>query len=100
MIYQLSLTFHKDREIYIPTKKKMIYVVVYCGSTLYSIILKRVVEEIFNITQLFTHYLSQFQLNLHILLLHIKIYIYIKKKSGRSGGASAPSRPPLTPPLP
>ena len=44
MIYQLSLTFHKDREIYIPTKKKMMYVVVYCGSALYSIILKRVAE--------------------------------------------------------
>ena len=36
----------------------------------YSIILKRVAEEIFNIAQLFTHYLSQFQLNLHLLLLH------------------------------
>ena len=70
MIYQLSLTFYKDREIYIPTKKKMMYVVVYCGSALYSIILKRVAEEIFNIAQLFTHYLSQFQLNLHLLLLH------------------------------
>ena len=70
MIYQLSLTFHKDREIYIPTKKKRMYVVVYCGSALYSIILKRVTEEIFNITQLFTHYLSQFQLNLHLLILH------------------------------
>ena len=70
MIYQLSLTFHKDREIYIPTKKKRMYVVVYYGSALYSIILKRVAEEIFNIAQLFTHYLSQFQLNLHLLLLH------------------------------
>ena len=73
MIYQLSLTFHKDREIYIPTKKKRMYVVVYCGSTLYNIILKHVAEEIFNIAQLFKHYLSQFQLNLHLLLLHIKI---------------------------
>ena len=70
MIYQLSLTFHKDREIYIPTKKKRMYVIVYCGSALYSIILKRVAEKIFNIAQLFTHYLSQSQLNLHILLLH------------------------------
>ena len=70
MIYQLSLTFHKDREIYIPIKKKRMYVVVYCGSAIYSIILKRVAEKIFNIAQLFTHYLSQFQLNLHLLLLH------------------------------
>ena len=70
MIYQLSLTFQKDREIYIPTKKKRIYVVVYCGSALYNGILKCVVEEIFNIAQLLTHYLSQFQLNLHLLLLH------------------------------
>ena len=70
MIYQLSLTFHKDREIYIPTKKKRMYVIVYCGSVLYSIILKRVAEKIFNIAQLFTHYLSQSQLNLHILQLH------------------------------
>ena len=83
MIYQLSLTFQKDREIYIPTKKKMMYVVVYCGSALYSIILKRVTEEIFNITQLFTHYLSQFQLNLHLLLLHTK------KKENSWGGGSA-----------
>ena len=70
MIYQLSLTFHKDREIYIPTKKKKMYMVVYCDSVFYSIILKRVVKEIFNIAQLFTNYLSQFQLNLHLLLLH------------------------------
>ena len=70
MIYQLSLTFQKDREIYIPTKKKRMYVVVYCGSALYSIILKHVAEEIFNIAQLLTHYLSQFQFNLHLLLLH------------------------------
>ena len=70
MIYQLSLTFHKDREIYIPTKKKKMYMVVYCDSVFYSIILKRVAKEIFNIAQLFTHYLSQFQLNLHLLLLH------------------------------
>ena len=48
----------------------MMYVVVYCGSALYCIILKRVAEEIFNIAQLFMHYLSQFQLNLHLLLLH------------------------------
>ena len=61
MIYQLSLTFHKNREIYIPTKKKMKYVAVYCGSALYSVILKCVVEG-----------LSQFQLNLHLLLLYIK----------------------------
>ena len=71
MIYQLSLTFQKDREIYIPTKKKKrMYVVVYCVSALYSIILKHVAKEIFNIAQLLTHYLSQFQLNLHLLLLH------------------------------
>ena len=70
MIYQLSLTFHKDREIYIPTKKKRMYVIVYCGFALYNIILKRVAKKIFNIAQLFTHYLSQSQLNLHILLLH------------------------------
>ena len=70
MIYQLSLTFQKDREIYISTKKKRMYVVVYCSSALYSVILKRVAEEIFNIAQLLTHYLSQFQLNLHLLLLH------------------------------
>ena len=70
MIYQLSLTFQKDREIYIPTKKKKMYVVVYCDSALYSIILKHVAKEIFNIAQLLTHYLSQFQLNLHLLLLH------------------------------
>ena len=70
MIYQLSLTFHKDREIYIPTKKKRMYVIVYCGSALYNIILKRVAKKIFNIAQLFTHYLSQSQLNLHILQLH------------------------------
>ena len=49
MIYQLSLTFQKNREIYIPTKKKRMYMVVYCGSTLYNIILKHVAEEIFNI---------------------------------------------------
>ena len=70
MIYQLNLTFQKDTEIYIPTKKKRMYVVVYNGSALYSIILKHVAEEIFNIAQLLTHYLSQFQLNLHLLLLH------------------------------
>ena len=72
MIYQLSLTFQKDREIYILTKKKKrcMYVVVYCVSALYSIILKHVAKEIFNIAQLLTHYLSQFQLNLHLLLLH------------------------------
>ena len=70
MIYQLSLTFQKYREIYIPRKKKMMYVVVYCGSAFYSIILKHLAEEIFNIAQLLTHYLSQFQLNLHLLLLH------------------------------
>ena len=70
MIYQLSLTFQKDKEIYIPTKKKMMYLNVYCGSALYSVILKRVVEEIFNITQLLMHYLPQFQLNLYLLLLH------------------------------
>ena len=70
MIYQLSLTFHKDREIYIPTKKKKMHMVVYCDSVFYSIILKRVAKEIFNIAQLFTNYLSQFQLNLHLLLLH------------------------------
>ena len=61
MIYQLSLTFQKDREIYTPTKKKRMYVAVYCGSALYSVILKCVVEG-----------LSQFQLNLHLLLLYIK----------------------------
>ena len=70
MIYQLSLTFQKDREIYISTKKKRMYVVVYCSSALYNVIFKRVAEEIFNIAQLLTHYLSQFQLNLHLLLLH------------------------------
>ena len=70
MIYQLSLTFHKDGEIYIPTKKKRMNVVVYYDSARYSIILKHVTEKIFNIAQLFTHYLSQFQLNLHLLLLH------------------------------
>ena len=70
MIYQLSLTFQKDKEMYILTKKKMMYLDVYCGSAFYSVILKRVVEEIFNIAQLLTHYLSQFQLNLHLLLLH------------------------------
>ena len=70
MIYQLSLTFQKEREIYILTKKKRMYVVVYCGSILYSIILKHIAEEIFNIAQLLTHYLSQFQFNLHLLLLH------------------------------
>ena len=93
MIYQLSLTFHKDREIYIPTKKKMMYVVVYCGSALYSIILKRVAEEIFNIAQLFTHYLSQFQLNLHLLLLHIKKKLKKKIWAGQGGQV-----PPLDPP--
>ena len=70
MIYQLSLTFQKEREIYILTKKKRMYVVVYCDSVLYSIILKYMAEEIFNIAQLHTHYLSQFQFNLHLLLLH------------------------------
>ena len=70
MIYQLSLTFQKDREIYIPKKKKRMYVVVYYDSALYSVILKLVAKEIFNIAQLLTHYLSQFQLNLHLLLLH------------------------------
>ena len=70
MIYQLSLTFQKDREIYIPTKKKRMYMVVYYDSALYSVILKPVAKEIFNIAQLLTHYLSQFQLNLHLLLLH------------------------------
>ena len=93
MIYQLSLTFHKDREIYIPTKKKRMYVVVYCGFAFYSIILKRVAEEIFNIAQLFMHYLSQFQLNLHLLLLHT-LKIKNKNWAGRGEGANAPSRPP------
>ena len=49
MIYQLSLTFQKDKEMYILTKKKMMYLDVYCGSAFYSVILKRVVEEIFNV---------------------------------------------------
>ena len=69
-IYQLSLTFQKDREIYIHTKKKRMYVIVYCGSALHNFILKRVAEGVFNTTQLLMHYLSQFQLNLHLLLLH------------------------------
>ena len=69
MIYQLNLTFQKDREIYIHTKKKRMYVVVYWGSALYNFILKRVVEGV-NTAQLLMHYLSQFQLNLHLLLLH------------------------------
>ena len=71
-IYDISIEFDFSQrygDIY-NHKKKMMYVVVYCGSALYSIILKRVAEEIFNIAQLFTHYLSQFQLNLHLLLLH------------------------------
>ena len=50
MIYQLSLTFQKDREIYTPTKKKWMYVAVYCGSALYSVILKCVVEEIITVS--------------------------------------------------
>ena len=70
MLYQLSLTFQKDRKIYIPTKKKRMYVVVIYDSALYSVILKPIAKEIFNISQLLTHYLSQFQLNLHLLLLH------------------------------
>ena len=50
MIYQLSLTFQKDKEIYIPTKKKTMYVVIYCDSALYSVILKCVVEEIITVS--------------------------------------------------
>ena len=91
MIYQLSLTFQKDKEIYILTKKKKMYLDVYCGSALYSVILKRVVEEIFNITQLLMHYLPQFQLNLHLLLLHTKK----KKKIWAGQGGQVP---PLDPP--
>ena len=70
MINQQSLTFQKDRDIYtyIHTQKK--YGVAYCGSALYNFILKCVAEGVFNAAQLLTHYLSQFQLNLHILLLH------------------------------
>ena len=70
MIYQLSLTFQKVGRYIYPQRKKRMYVIVYCGSALYSIILKHVAEEIFNIAQLLTHYLSQFQFNLHLLLLH------------------------------
>ena len=91
MIYQLSLTFQKDKEMYILTKKKMMYLDVYCGSAFYSVILKRVVEEIFNITQLLMHYLPQFQLNLHLLLLHTKK----KKKIWAGQGGQVP---PLDPP--
>ena len=50
MIYQLSMTFQKDREIYIPTKKKRMYVAVYCSSALYSVVLKCVVEEIITVS--------------------------------------------------
>ena len=50
MIYQLNLTFQKDREIYISTKKKRMYVAVYCSSALYSVILKCVVEEIITVS--------------------------------------------------
>ena len=91
MIYQLSLTFQKDKEMYILTKKKMMYLDVYYGSAFYSVILKRVVEEIFNITQLLMHYLPQFQLNLHLLLLHTKK----KKKIWAGQGGQVP---PLDPP--
>ena len=50
-IYDISIEFDFSKKIgrYIPTKKKRMYVVVYCGSALYSIILKHVAEEIFNI---------------------------------------------------
>ena len=93
MIYQLSLTFHKDREIYIPTKKKMMYVVVYCGSALYSIILKYVVEEIF-----------QYSSITHALLITVSIKsppftaTHIKKGKFWAGrGGKCPLSTPLTP---
>ena len=103
MIYQLSLTFHKDREIYIPTKKKNDV----CGCLLWFCTLQYYFE-----TCSWRNF--QYSSIIHALFItisiksppftttHIKkkyIYIYIKKKLGRSGGASAPSRPPLTPPL-
>ena len=67
--------------------------IVYCGYALYSFILKRVTEEIFGTNQLLTHYLSQFQLDLHLLLLHT--LKKIKKKIGQVRGGKCPlSTPP------
>ena len=83
MIYQLSLTFQKDREIYIyPQRKK---------GCMWLFILKRVAEEIFNIAQLLMHYLSQFQLNLHLFTA-----THIKKEKIWAGQVG--QVPPLNPP--
>ena len=75
----MSLTFQKDKEIYIPTKKKTMYVVIYCDSALYSVILKCVVEEIITVSIKSPPFTAT----------HIKK----KKKKNlcRSGGASASS---------
>ena len=72
MINQLSLTFQKNRDTHTHTHTNTKYAVAYCGSTLFNFILKRVAEGVFNAAQLLTHYLSQFQLNPHLLLLHKK----------------------------
>ena len=65
--------------------------IVYCDYALYSFILKRVTKGIFNTNQLLMHYLSQFQLDLHLLLLHT----LKKKKFGQVRGGKCPlSTPP------
>ena len=86
MIYQLSLTFQKDREIYTPTKKKRMYMAVYCGSALYSVILKCVVEEIIIVSIKSPPFIA----------LHKKRKI-LKFWAGRGG--KCPFSTPLTPPL-
>ena len=61
------------------------YVVVYCGSALYSVILKRVVEEIITVSIKSPHFTAT--------------HITKEKFWAGQGGQVPPLDPPLTPPL-
>jgi len=93
--YQLSLTFQKDREIYIHTKKK---------KDVRGCLLWLCTSQFYFETCSWRSF--QYSSITHALFITVSIKsppltaTHIKKENfWQVGGASAPSQPPLTPPL-